>query len=163
MTVRAELSEPAYAYLIAFRPDGTDELCDPDDENTPPPQEATAAVPAPREERRAVPPERGDRPVCFRAGRVAPAAAPVSRMEEAERADGVGREVAVRARGRLARRRRRASSPSWPTTTAGTRGKGAKARDSGEPAAKLASWLRGLPGVDAVTLEAFPVEPAAGP
>jgi hypothetical protein len=46
--------------------------------------------------------------------------------------------------------------------TTGTRGKGAKARDSGEPAAKLASWLRGLPGVDAVTVEAFPVEPATG-
>ena len=46
---------------------------------------------------------------------------------------------------------------------AGTRGKGVKARGSGGPAAKLASWLRGLPGVDAVTLEAFPVEPASGP
>ena len=31
------------------------------------------------------------------------------------------------------------------------------------PAAKLAGWLRGLPGVDAVALEAFPVEPASGP
>ena len=38
VTVRAELSEPAYSYLIAFRPDGTDELCDPDDEDTPPPR-----------------------------------------------------------------------------------------------------------------------------
>jgi hypothetical protein len=31
------------------------------------------------------------------------------------------------------------------------------------PTAKLTSWLRGLPGVDAVTVEAFPVEPASGP
>jgi hypothetical protein len=46
---------------------------------------------------------------------------------------------------------------------AGARGKGARARQPSEPAAKLANWLRGLPGVDAVTLEAFPVEPAAGP
>ena len=37
VTVQAELSEPAYSYLIAFRPDGTDELCDPDDEDAPPP------------------------------------------------------------------------------------------------------------------------------
>ena len=44
---------------------------------------------------------------------------------------------------------------------AGTRGKGAKSRGSGEPVAKLASWLRSLPDVDVVTLEAFPVEPAA--
>src|SRR5262249_54564849 len=36
VTVHAELSEPAYAYLIAFRPDGVDELCDPDDPEVPP-------------------------------------------------------------------------------------------------------------------------------
>jgi len=41
------------------------------------------------------------------------------------------------------------------------RGKGVKARGLGAPVAKLASWLRGRPGVDVVTLEAFPVEPAA--
>ena len=52
--------------------------------------------------------------------------------------------------------------PLLADDTAGTRGKGAKARDSGMPAAKLASWLRGLPGVDLVTLEAFPVESAPG-
>ncbi len=46
---------------------------------------------------------------------------------------------------------------------AGSRGKGVKARGAGEPAAKLATWLRGLPGVEVVTLEAFPVEPASGP
>ena len=54
----------------------------------------------------------------------------------------------------------------WPIVaedTARTRGKGAKARGAGEPIAKLASWLRGVPGVDAVTLEAFSVQPAAGP
>ena len=43
-----------------------------------------------------------------------------------------------------------------------TRGKGAKARDSGTPAARLGTWLRSLPGVDLVTLEAFVVEPAKG-
>ena len=53
--------------------------------------------------------------------------------------------------------------PLLADDSAGTRGKGVKARGSGGPAAKLASWLRGLPGVDAVTLEAFPVEPASGP
>jgi hypothetical protein len=34
--VRAELSEPAYCYLIAFNPDGKDQLCYPADEATPP-------------------------------------------------------------------------------------------------------------------------------
>lgn len=37
VTVRAALSRPAYAYLIAFRPDGTDELCFPEDMDETPP------------------------------------------------------------------------------------------------------------------------------
>jgi hypothetical protein len=45
----------------------------------------------------------------------------------------------------------------------GARGKGFKGRGSGGSAALLGSWLRGLPGVDAVTLEAFPVVPASKP
>jgi hypothetical protein len=35
--VTAKLSKPAYAYLIAFRPDGKSELCFPEFEDTPPP------------------------------------------------------------------------------------------------------------------------------
>ena len=110
--VRAELSEPAYAYLIAFRPDGTDELCDPDDEDTPPPKKPQATVPAPRQERRAVPPERRGRLAGVCAGRLAPAAALVPRMEEAHRANGVGRQAAVRSGSRLARRRPGSATPS---------------------------------------------------
>jgi hypothetical protein len=37
VTVEAKLSRPAYAYLIAFRPDGVAELCVPDREDVPPP------------------------------------------------------------------------------------------------------------------------------
>jgi serine/threonine protein kinase len=37
VTVKATLSRPAYAYLIAFQPDGKAELCFPDGENEPPP------------------------------------------------------------------------------------------------------------------------------
>ncbi len=45
VTVHGELSEPAYSYLIAFRPDGSDELCDPDDENMPPPRKQQPLYP----------------------------------------------------------------------------------------------------------------------
>jgi hypothetical protein len=38
VTVRTRLSRPAYAFLIAFRPDGTDEVCFPEKENEPPPR-----------------------------------------------------------------------------------------------------------------------------
>jgi hypothetical protein len=37
VTVVAKLSRPAYAYLIAFRPDGKAELCFPESEDEPPP------------------------------------------------------------------------------------------------------------------------------
>src|SRR5207248_2568623 len=37
VTIQARLSRPAYAYLIAFRPDGQMEVCYPEDETQPPP------------------------------------------------------------------------------------------------------------------------------
>jgi hypothetical protein len=37
VTISAKLSKPAYCYLIAYRPDGTEELCFPEDEKVPPP------------------------------------------------------------------------------------------------------------------------------
>ena len=42
------------------------------------------------------------------------------------------------------------------------RGKGVKVGGSARSISRLASWLRGQPGVDVVIIEAFPVEPAAG-
>ena len=156
--VEAELSEPAYSYLIAFRPDGTDELCDPDDESTPPPRKRLPLYPpaAKNDERYRL--SEGTGLYAFvlvvsrqqlpsyrewkrHIGPMAWAASPTCEPGVVWRDEGEGPQ------------------PLLADGTAGTRGKGAKARGSGEPVAKLASWLRGLPGVDAVTLEAFSVEP----
>jgi len=162
VTVQAELSEPAYAYLIAFRPDGTDELCDPEDDNTPPAKKQQPLYPPPAKSderyrlsegaglyafvlvvsRRPLPPYREWKQ---RIGATPWAAKMPCEPGVVWRDDGHGLQTLL------------------ADDTAGTRGKGAKARVSGEPVAKLASWLRGLPGIDAVTLEAFPVEPAHGP
>ncbi len=161
VTVRAELSEPAYSFLVAYRPDGTDELCDPEDENTPPPRKLGPSYPPPgkRDERYRLSEGAGLYAFALIVSRE-----PLPSYREWKRRVGSGPWAA-----RL---------PSEPGTVwrddgqglqvlladngAVTRGKGAKARDSGGPAAKLAGWLRGLPGVDVVTLEAFPVEPAGG-
>jgi len=160
--VRAELSEPAYAYLIAFRPDGTAELCDPDDEDTPPPRKQQPLYPPPAksDERYRLSEGAGLHAFALvvshaplppfrqwkqRIGPMAWAAGLPCEPGIVWRDDGQGLE------------------PLLANDAAGTRGKGVKARGAGEPAAKLASWLRGLPGVDAVTLEAFPVEPAPRP
>ena len=162
VTVRAELSEPAYAYLIAFRPDGTDELCDPDDEDTPPPRKQQPLYP---------PPAKSDERYRLSEGAGLHAFALVVSREPLpsyrEWKQRIG-PMAWAARlpcepGVVWRDDGQGLQPLLADDTAGTRGKGVKARGSGEPAAKLASWLRGLPGVDAVTLEAFPVEPASGP
>jgi hypothetical protein len=45
VTVEAELSRPAYAYVIAYRPDGTEELCFPEREDEPPPLETRPRYP----------------------------------------------------------------------------------------------------------------------
>jgi serine/threonine protein kinase len=162
VTVRAELSEPAYSYLIAFRPDGTDELCDPDDENARPPLKQQPLYPPPAKSddryrlaegaglhafalvvsRNPLPPYRVWKK---RVGPMAWAARLPSEPGVIWHDDDQGLQ------------------PLLAGDTSGTRGKGVKARDSGGPAAKLASWLRGRAGIDLVTLEAFPVEPAARP
>jgi serine/threonine protein kinase len=46
--VEARLSRPAYAYLIAFRPDGKEEVCWPDDEDQPPPPAERPCYPPPK-------------------------------------------------------------------------------------------------------------------
>jgi tRNA A-37 threonylcarbamoyl transferase component Bud32 len=162
VTVRAELSEPAFAYLIAFRPDGTDELCDPDDDDTPPPKKRLPVYP---------PPAKSDERYRLSEGAGLHAFALVvsrqplpSYRQWKQRIGPMAWDAKLPCEpGVVWRDDDQGLQPLVADDSAGTRGKGAKARDSGAPAAKLASWLRGLPGVDAVTLEAFSVEPASGP
>jgi hypothetical protein len=156
--VRAELSEPAYSYLIAFRPDGTDELCDPEDEDTVPRKKQQPHYPAPEktDERYRLSEGAG-----LQAFAVVVSRKPLPSYREWKRRVG---PFAWSAKlpsepGVVWRDEGEGLEPLIPDTGT-TRGKGTKARDSGAPAAKLANWLRGLPGVDAVTLEAFPVQPA---
>ena len=162
VTVQAELSEPAYSFLIVFRPDGTDELCDPEDEVAPPPRKQSPAYP---------PPAKSDERYRLSEGTGLYAFAlvvsrqPLPTYREWKRRTG---PMAWAANlpcepGVVWRDDGESVWPLLADDTPGTRGKGAKARSSGEPVARLASWLRGVPGVDAVTLEAFSVEPASGP
>ncbi len=161
VTVRAELSEPAYSYLIAFRPDGTDELCDPDDESTPPPLKQQPIYP---------PPGKSDERYRLSEGAgLCAFALVVSRQPLPPYRDWKQQHGAMPWAAKLPcepgvvwRVDDQGLQPLLADDTTGTRGKGVKARGSGGPAAKLASWLRGLPGIDTATLEAFPVEPAPG-
>jgi hypothetical protein len=157
--VQAELSEPAYSYLIAFRPDGTDELCDPEDERTPPFKKRQPAYP---------PPTKSDERYRLSEGAgLCAFALVVSRQPLPSYREWKRRVVPLAWSARLPcdagvvwRDSGQGLEPLLADGGAGTRGKGARARDSGGPAAKLGSWLRAQPGVDLVTLEAFPVEAA---
>ena len=159
VTVRAELSQPAYAFLIAFRPDGTDELCDPDDEDTRPPRKQQPLYPpaAKSDDRYRLNEGSG---LCAFA--LVVSRTPLPSYREWKKRSGPMPWAAklpyepgvVWHDDHLGLQALLGDDPS------GTRGKGVKGRGSGEPAAKLAIWLRGLSGIDAVTLEAFPIEPA---
>jgi hypothetical protein len=160
--VRAELSEPAYSYLIAFRPDGTNELCDPDDEDTQPPLKQTPLYPPPgkSDER-----YRLSEGVGLHAFALVVSRNPLPPYRHWKKQIGpfAWRAMLPCEVGVVWHVDDQGLEPLHAGDAGATRGKGAKARESGEPAAKLASWLRGRPGVDLVTVEAFAVEPAAGP
>jgi hypothetical protein len=160
--VRAELSEPAYSYLIAFRPDGTDELCDPEDEETPPARKLGPSYP---------PPVKSDERYRLSEGAGLYAFALVVSREPLPSYREWKRRV-----GPLPWAAKLPCQPGivWRVdnhglqalladNADGTRGKGAKARDSGGPVGELANRLRSLPGVHVVMVEAFAVEAAAGP
>jgi serine/threonine protein kinase len=162
VTVQAKLSEPAYSYLIALRPDGTDELCDPDDEDTPPPRSQQPMYP---------PPAKSDERYRLGEGTGLYVFAlivshdPLPSYRQWKRRHGpIPWSVAPHAEpGVIWRDDGEGLQPLMADETAGTRGTGVKAVGTSASVLRLASWLRGLPGVDVVTLEAFPVEPAIGP
>jgi hypothetical protein len=162
VTVAAELSGPAYCYLIAFRPDGVDEVFQPEDPG--------------------ITPQQTDRP-CY---------PPESKPQEVYRlAEGSGLHAfaLVVSRDPLPSYRLwkdRHGSPPWPKQAASTpgvvwwydgqhlrllsadhayvpRGQGAAIRGGGGSVAKLAAWLKAIPGVDVVAIKAFWVPQAWGP
>jgi hypothetical protein len=162
VTVQAVISEPAFAYLIAFRPDGTDELCDPDTEGARPISKTESLYP---------PPSKHDMRIRLSEGAGLHAFALVmSRQPLPSYREWKQQHWPPPWSARLPgkpgivwRDDSQDLRPLLADDRTSARGKDVKARVSGSPSARLATWLRGLPGVDLVTLEAFPVEPATGP
>jgi hypothetical protein len=162
VTVRAELSEPAYAYLIAFRPDGVDEVCDPEDPEVWPLKTREPRYP-PESKPGAV--YRLDNGAGLYAFAVVASRTPLPPYH-----------VWKAGKGTLPWRGGRTGTPGivwWydgrhlaPLTAVGPRTKrgiGEEVRGGGEPVAALARRLRALPGVEAVAVKAFTVAKAPGP
>jgi hypothetical protein len=156
VTVTAELSGPAYCYLIAFRADGTEELCFPEDEGRPPPPTDRPAYPFGRTDVTygLTDGEGLEGFVLVASGRPLPAYAEwrKGRGDSPWRMTAAAPETVWRYDGRELR----AVTPEDPD---GTRGKGQELRGAGT-FGRVIDWLRAAPDVDAVAGVAFPVLPA---
>jgi serine/threonine-protein kinase len=159
VTVRGELSVPAYCYLIAYRPDGTDEVCFPEDAHTPPPRTDRPGYPSVRPEV-SYGLEEGAGLMAF--------ALVVSRRP-------LPAYAAWRRQRGVCPWREAAGPPNvvWlydghqllaatPDNPGGLREKGRKRGDAG-PLPELLDWLRQAPDVEVVAAVAFPVHPAEKP
>jgi hypothetical protein len=162
VTVQAELSEPAYAYLIAFRPDGVDEICDP---------EQPTAPPAKTKEPRYPPASKTDKVYRLEDGAglhafaLVVSRAPLPPYEKWKNQHGTPtwNKGASSPAGVVWWHDGQSLAPLTSSDPTGTRGKDAPIRGGGNAVAILAAWLRGIPGVDAVAVKAFPVPPATVP
>jgi hypothetical protein len=156
VTVHGELSAPAYCYLIAYRPDGTEELCFPEDANAPPPRTDRPRYPSVKpDETYGL--EEGEGLMAFAlvvSRHPLPAYAEWRKQRGASpwRKADAQRDVVWRYDGRELL----AVTPEEP---AGARAKGRRLGDAG-PLAELVGWLRQAPEVEAVAAVAFPVLPA---
>jgi hypothetical protein len=158
----AVISAPAYTYLIAFRPDGTDQLCAPDREDSLPARTTPTRYPPASRSNSLYRLSEGHGLYAFALvvsrGPLPPYRDWKHQQGSIPWASGQKGDPGV-----VWRDDERGLHPLLATGPQSIRGKDAIARDSGGPAAKLANWLRARPGVDAVTVEAFTAEPALGP
>jgi serine/threonine protein kinase len=166
ITIEAELSEPAYGFLVAFQPDGRIELLDPENEDVPPRLtdrlqypplvkrddtwysltdgtglQAFAAVVSsqPLPSFREWTSQHGP-PPCWQ--KELPGDPDVVWQDDGERTLTLTADA---------------------TDSRRLRGKGARIHGTRATVAELGNWLRSRPGVDGVAVQAFTVEAADGP
>jgi serine/threonine protein kinase len=162
VTVRAELSEPTYSYLIAFRPDGTDEICAPEDESARPARSQHPAYPPELKTTLRYRLSEGSGLHAF-ALVVSHSPLPPYREWKARIGTPAPWEKALPITPGVVwwHDGRGLASLTFDDPT-GLRGKGALGRSHGTPVARLADWLRAIPGIDDVAVKAFSVLPDPG-
>jgi serine/threonine protein kinase len=162
VTVDAELSEPAYSYLIAFRPDGVDEVFQPEDAETAPRKTPRPCYPPESEPRLAYRLSEGTGLHAF-ALVVSRTPLPSFRQWKGRHGTPPWQKGLSAAPGVVWSYDGRRLHPRTGDDRRGQRSAGATIRGSGSPIAELAAWLKGIPGVDDVAIKAFRVPPASGP
>jgi hypothetical protein len=156
--LRAALSAPGYAFLIAFRPDGVVEICDPEDPAFPPARTSQPQYPPPAKTDDVYRLEDG---TGLQAFALVVSKDPLPSFNAWRLKAGAARWKAGLAglAGVVWRHDGQRMIPRSRTDPTGQRGKGAALRGGVEVAA-LCDWLRAIPGIDAVEVVAFPVPPA---
>jgi len=160
--VQAELSEPAYAYLIAYRPDGVDEICDPDDPESPPGKTKGLRYP-PAAKTKVV--YRLDNGSGLQAFAVVVSRTPLPPYRAWKKRHGTApwKKGSSSPAGVVWLDDGRSLTPLTAGDPTEMRGKDAPIRGGGNAVADLTAWLRAIPGVDAVAVKAFLVPPAMVP
>ena len=162
VTIEAELSEPAFCYLIAFRPDGVDEVFLPQDPETLPQETRTPRYPPESKPADAYRFEEGTGLHAF-ALVVSKAPLPPYRAWKARRELPPWQKGLSAALGVVWWYDGLRLSPLTGADMSSQRSQGATVRGGGAAVAELAAWLKADPVVDAVVIKAFPVPPASGP
>jgi Protein kinase domain len=156
VTIQAQLPEPAYAYLIAYRPDGVDEICDPADPDVKPRKTASLGYP---------PPSKSDRVYRLNDGfglhafALVVSKAPLPSYRDWKSRHGTppwGKGLSA-SPGIVWSDDGRQLAALTVDRANGERGAGATIRGGGAAVAELAAWLRAIPGIDVVVVKAFPV------
>jgi hypothetical protein len=155
--LRGVLSAPAYSFLIAFRPDGVVEVCDPDDPDLPPAISTQVRYP-PRSKPQAV--YRLEDGTGLQAFALIASRAPLPSFREWQKRNGAPPWKAGLAGsvGVVWQHDGEWLEPRSPSPAGRQRGQGKTIRD-GLPVATLADWLKAIDGIDAVEVVAFPVSP----
>jgi hypothetical protein len=162
VTVDAELSEPAYSYLIAFRPDGVDEVFRPADPRTPPRKMTGPCYPPESEPKLAY---RLDEGTGLQAFALVVSRAPLPSYREWKDRHGTPhwQPRLSAAPGVVWWSDGRRLRPLTRDHPRAQRGAGATVRGGGTVVADLAGWFKGIPGVDDVAIKAVFVPPASRP
>lgn len=162
VTIQAELAEPAYAYVIAFRPDGVDEICDPENPDEKPRKTTSPGYPPPSKSDRVYRLNDGTGLIAF-ALVVSKSPLPSYREWKIRNGTPLWHKGLSGSPGVVWSDDHERLSALSADRANGERGSGARIRGGGAAVADLAAWLRAVPGVDAVVIKAFPVPPSADP
>jgi hypothetical protein len=155
--LRADLSAPGYAFLIALRPDGIVEVCDPDDPAVSPAKTLHPQYPPPTKTGEVYRLEDG---TGLQAFALVVSRNPLPSFDAWRRKVGAPPWKAglTGPSGVVWRHDGRWPSPGVRRDPNGRRSKG-KALRGGAEVAALGDWLEAIPGIDGVEVVAFPVLP----